>query len=381
MESILGQKLTDWELIVCDSYSDDGSWEYFQRFKDEPRIRLYEVPREGIYAGWNECLRRAKGEYIYIATSDDTCRPELLEKLVGMLEREKTTASSQYSAGDEQNKTPDHNTSTFIPHPSSPSPHNSPSLQHSNTPSRQPFLPADIAACAFDFIDENGRIINPAPMGRTGEFYGKWLNKQHRRSGLLEFLVHLWLGISWTTMTAVVFRRSLLGKTGLFRTDVGVGADMYWAAKSALHSDTLWIPDRLATWRWHAGQRSVGGGSHYRVAEGVRVNRRRVKLMAETIDACIDLIPSCWKKDAAWRDKLLWGANQYYRSSFCLDRNSVRSHPAAFMTGLGLALIYEPRFLIQRFASRLSWQSAECTDWSRRLHVLIKEWEVPCQLT
>ncbi len=33
MESILAQTLTDWELIVCDSYSNDGTWEYFQQFK------------------------------------------------------------------------------------------------------------------------------------------------------------------------------------------------------------------------------------------------------------------------------------------------------------------------------------------------------------
>jgi len=40
MESILTQTRTDWELIVCDSYSDDGTWEYLQQFKDDSRVRL-----------------------------------------------------------------------------------------------------------------------------------------------------------------------------------------------------------------------------------------------------------------------------------------------------------------------------------------------------
>ena len=90
MATILAQTLTDWELIVCDSFSDDGTWEYFQQFKDDSRIRLYQVPKEGLYAGWNECLRRCRGEYIYIATADDTMVPECLEKMVGALERATT---------------------------------------------------------------------------------------------------------------------------------------------------------------------------------------------------------------------------------------------------------------------------------------------------
>jgi len=90
MASILCQTLTDWELIVCDSYSDDGTWEYFRQFKDDPRVRLYQVPKEGLYAGWNECLRRCRGEYVYIATADDTMAPECLERMVAALEAAKT---------------------------------------------------------------------------------------------------------------------------------------------------------------------------------------------------------------------------------------------------------------------------------------------------
>src|SRR4051812_32858947 len=87
METLLAQTFTDWEMIICDSYSDDGSWEFFQKFKNDPRVKLHQVPRAGLYAGWNECLRRASGEYINIATSDDTAEPQLLESLLEPLER------------------------------------------------------------------------------------------------------------------------------------------------------------------------------------------------------------------------------------------------------------------------------------------------------
>jgi len=85
IQTILAQTLTDWELIVCDSYSDDGSWELLQAFKADQRIRLHQVSREGIYAGWNECLKRCRGKYIYIATADDTMTPECLDKMVTAL--------------------------------------------------------------------------------------------------------------------------------------------------------------------------------------------------------------------------------------------------------------------------------------------------------
>lgn len=81
--TILGQTLQDWELFVYDSHSDDGSWELIQDFaKKDARIRILQGPREGPYPAWNECLRNTTGEYVYIATSDDTMAPEFLERMV-----------------------------------------------------------------------------------------------------------------------------------------------------------------------------------------------------------------------------------------------------------------------------------------------------------
>ena len=87
LETILCQTVEDWELIVCDSYSDDGTWEALREFAGDERVSLHQVPRQGLYAGWNECLKRARGEYVYIAPVDDTCAPDFLEKMVGRLGR------------------------------------------------------------------------------------------------------------------------------------------------------------------------------------------------------------------------------------------------------------------------------------------------------
>ena len=85
--TIFSQTFTNWELIVCDSYSDDGGWEYIEELaKHEPRMRIYQTPRKGIYAGFNDCIKEAKGKYVYIATSDDTMMPDCLEWMVSTLE-------------------------------------------------------------------------------------------------------------------------------------------------------------------------------------------------------------------------------------------------------------------------------------------------------
>ncbi len=86
-ETVFNQRLQDWELIVCDSYSDDGSWEYIQELAArEPRMRIFQSPRNGIYAGFNDCIEKARGELVYIATSDDTMLPDCLEKMVAALD-------------------------------------------------------------------------------------------------------------------------------------------------------------------------------------------------------------------------------------------------------------------------------------------------------
>ena len=54
MASIMAQTFEDWELVIVDNYSDDGAWEFFQQWQTkDPRIRLTQAPRDGMYANWN----------------------------------------------------------------------------------------------------------------------------------------------------------------------------------------------------------------------------------------------------------------------------------------------------------------------------------------
>jgi glycosyltransferase involved in cell wall biosynthesis len=88
LQTILDQTFLDWELVIIDNYSDDGAWELIKEFaQKDVRFRISQAPREGIYVNWNNCIRLTRGEYIYIATNDDTMTPDCLEKMVRGLEK------------------------------------------------------------------------------------------------------------------------------------------------------------------------------------------------------------------------------------------------------------------------------------------------------
>src|SRR5437868_13178094 len=87
LDTIFRQSFSDWELVIFDNDSQDGAWELFQEIAArDDRVRLQRAPNRGMYANWNNCINAARGEYVYIATSDDTMAEDCLEKLVASLD-------------------------------------------------------------------------------------------------------------------------------------------------------------------------------------------------------------------------------------------------------------------------------------------------------
>jgi len=80
--SILSQKFEDWEWLIHDDGSTDGTYEYLQTLKD-PRIHLRRGEHrgyEGVVGVHNELLKEAQGEWIAFIDSDDMWMPGRLEK-------------------------------------------------------------------------------------------------------------------------------------------------------------------------------------------------------------------------------------------------------------------------------------------------------------
>src|SRR5437762_12103821 len=85
-ETVFNQTFQDWELIVCDSYSDDGSWEYIRELAArEPGMRISQTPRSGVYAAFNDCIQLAQGEHVDIATLDDYISRDFADILAAAL--------------------------------------------------------------------------------------------------------------------------------------------------------------------------------------------------------------------------------------------------------------------------------------------------------
>src|SRR5260370_4379697 len=86
--SILAQTLQPVEIILMDDASTDNSREILASYSGDSRITLdFNRSNSGcVFKQWNRGLRQVKGDYIWIAESDDYSHVGFLERLVGALD-------------------------------------------------------------------------------------------------------------------------------------------------------------------------------------------------------------------------------------------------------------------------------------------------------
>jgi glycosyltransferase involved in cell wall biosynthesis len=86
VESVLAQTLTDFEFIIVDDASTDGSEDYL-RSLDDPRVVLIRnAQNKGQTASLNIGLARARGSYIARFDADDICTSDRLARQVAAME-------------------------------------------------------------------------------------------------------------------------------------------------------------------------------------------------------------------------------------------------------------------------------------------------------
>lgn len=89
IQSIVSQDYTNWELILIDDYSTDGSGDLLDQWeKKDSRIRvIHKTGNSGVSDSRNIALKMAKGDYIGFVDSDDWIEPEMYSKMCELLEK------------------------------------------------------------------------------------------------------------------------------------------------------------------------------------------------------------------------------------------------------------------------------------------------------
>lgn len=83
IDSVLNQTYRDFELIIVNDGSTDGSVEIVKSYND-PRIRLICQPNGGESAARNKGIENSKSDMIAFLDADDEYRPGFLEKIINL---------------------------------------------------------------------------------------------------------------------------------------------------------------------------------------------------------------------------------------------------------------------------------------------------------
>ena len=90
IESILNQTFQDFELILLDDCSSDGSRDIMEGYRSNPHVShiVYGESNSGsAFRQWDKGISLAKGEWIWVAESDDYAEPTFLERLLKEMDK------------------------------------------------------------------------------------------------------------------------------------------------------------------------------------------------------------------------------------------------------------------------------------------------------
>ena len=90
LDSILNQTFQDFELILLDDCSTDHSREVFESYRSNPHVSqviFNETNGGSPFSQWDKGIALAKGQWVWIAESDDYADPCFLERMMREVEK------------------------------------------------------------------------------------------------------------------------------------------------------------------------------------------------------------------------------------------------------------------------------------------------------
>jgi glycosyltransferase involved in cell wall biosynthesis len=199
MDSLINQTYQDIEILVIDDCSTDGSVEVLRKYESHPKVRL--IIREK-NAGWvavsNQGVAMSSGKFIIFANCDDSCGPQMIERLVNAM----------------------------YEHPS-----------------------AGISFCRSFMIDEDGKLIGDDFLGREKTFKIRCntdalLNKNE----MSRFLLH---SCVIPNLSAALFRKESYMAAGGLTSSYRVCSDWALFFKVVENYDVAYVAQSLNEFRQH----------------------------------------------------------------------------------------------------------------------------------
>lgn len=88
LASLLRQTYTDFNTILLDDGSTDGSVSIAERFIEKlPKLKILKLENVGITANWNRALKYVKTEFFSFLHCDDEYHPSYLEEMVQLMDQ------------------------------------------------------------------------------------------------------------------------------------------------------------------------------------------------------------------------------------------------------------------------------------------------------
>ena len=190
IESVLSQSYENFEFIIADDGSTDGSQEIISRYVDS-RIKFVRFEENTGFGAYEYALELVQGDYIATIASDDMWDETILEKYVEFLEE-----NSEYGC----------------------------------------------CFCQPDIVDENGNIIE------NSEFYMIFKVENKARE---EWFKQLFLKGNCICAPSMCIRRSVYEKVGTFRFQYRQSQDYEYWLRLVQITNLYIYPERLIKYRVH----------------------------------------------------------------------------------------------------------------------------------
>ena len=89
IQSILDQTYQNWEMLIVDDCSRDGSWSIIQEYaKKDSRIKAFRNDENrGLIPNWKFLIDNSKGDYVAFLEGDDVFSPENLKSKIKIFEQ------------------------------------------------------------------------------------------------------------------------------------------------------------------------------------------------------------------------------------------------------------------------------------------------------